>query len=279
MYRVVLGYFLLVAGLTAFFVFPQLRIAVAQASLKIFHRSACSSQRALKFLKRVTFLSMTAVRRAFDAFWHTLRERRALLTVALIVVATPPLLALFLHKGTLFEFAEHARTVDPRIAMLLEGERLSPPPTLAPTIFTTREVELARPEAVWASRDWELLEPAFRQRLLLVMKLMREQHGYDVVLLEGYRSPDRQARLAARGGHVTRAGAYQSYHQYGLAADCAFLRNGKLVITEQDPWAMTGYRLFGELAESVGLTWGGRWTLRDFGHVELSRPEVLVAKR
>jgi peptidoglycan L-alanyl-D-glutamate endopeptidase CwlK len=91
------------------------------------------------------------------------------------------------------------------------------------------------------------------------------RHG----LLEGYRSPARQDLLAAMGSAVTNARAFQSWHQYGLAADCAFLRDGKLVISEKDPWAMRGYQLYGEVAESLGLTWGGRWTMMDFGHTEL----------
>jgi peptidoglycan L-alanyl-D-glutamate endopeptidase CwlK len=100
---------------------------------------------------------------------------------------------------------------------------------------------------------------------------MKERYGYDMALLEGYRSPERQAILAAKGGSVTNAGAYQSYHQYGLAADSAFYRDGKVVISEKDPWAMRGYQLYGEVAEAAGLVWGGRWKLLDLGHVEFHK--------
>ena len=119
-----------------------------------------------------------------------------------------------------------------------------------------------------ASRNWTQLQPEFSQRLLVVFKIMKE-HGYDMALLEGYRSPERQNLLAGMGSNVTNARAFQSYHQFGLAADCAFWRDGKLIISEKDPWAMQGYKLYGEVAESVGLTWGGRWTMMDFGHTEL----------
>jgi len=122
------------------------------------------------------------------------------------------------------------------------------------------------------------MDPDFVQRLLLVFKIMREQHGYEMALLEGWRSPERQVLLAQMGAHVTQAGAWQSWHQYGLAADCAFLRNGKLVISERDPWAARGYALYGEVAESVGLTWGGRWKLLDLGHVEWRRREVRLGQ-
>jgi peptidoglycan L-alanyl-D-glutamate endopeptidase CwlK len=112
-----------------------------------------------------------------------------------------------------------------------------------------------------------------------VFRIMKERHGYDMALLEGYRSPERQELLASAGASVTNARAFQSYHQFGLAADCAFLRDGKLVISEKDPWAMRGYRLYGETAEAAGLTWGGRWTMMDFGHTELRLPGAMQRKR
>jgi peptidoglycan LD-endopeptidase CwlK len=159
--------------------------------------------------------------------------------------------------------------VNLQVAQLLDGEHLAPPQSLPPLAFTTAEVTLVRPMLAGASRDWALLNDGFSQRLLLVFRIMREQHGYDMALLEGYRSPERQDQLAAAGPHVTSARAYQSYHQFGQAADCAFVRDGKLVISERDPWAMRGYRLYGETAEAVGLRWGGRWAMMDLGHVEL----------
>jgi peptidoglycan LD-endopeptidase CwlK len=130
--------------------------------------------------------------------------------------------------------------------------------------------------AATASRQWELLNPDFRQRLLVLFQIMKERHGYEMVLIEGYRSPERQAQLAALGRHVTQAGANESYHQYGFASDCAFLRNGKLVISEQDPWAARGYELYGEVAQSLGMVWGGSWrSLKDYGHVELRQPGLM----
>lgn len=158
---------------------------------------------------------------------------------------------------------------DAQVAALLRGEQLVAPPALPPLVFTTAEVELVRPMLAEASRNWGMLHPEFQRRLLAAFQVMRERHGYEMALLEGYRSPERQDRLAALGQGVTNARAFQSYHQYGLAADCAFLRDGKLVISEKDPWAMRGYRLYGEVAESLGLTWGGRWKMMDFGHAEL----------
>lgn len=209
-----------------------------------------------------------------------LARRKGLVLAALGLVSVPPMAALALRRFHVFEFSEEVRDPNAQIASLLTGEQLVPPAPLPPEVFLTREVELVRPSLGGASRDWALLDADFRQRLLWVFKLMKEQHGYDMALLEGYRSPTRQAALAEAGpGVITNAGAYQSYHQYGLAADSAFFRDGRLVISEKDPWAMRGYQLYGALAESLGLTWGGRWKLMDFGHVELRRPGVLGRSR
>jgi hypothetical protein len=72
--------------------------------------------------------------------------------------------------------ARAARAVDEHVASLLQGEQLVPPPPLPPALFATPEVEQWVPLARQASRQWELLDPAFRQRLLLVFKLMRGRH-------------------------------------------------------------------------------------------------------
>lgn len=208
--------------------------------------------------------------------WLSRHLRGVLAALAVLVLL--PLVAMVWRHGYQIETFDHTdlRIPDERIAALLAGERLVPPEPLPPEVFTTREVELARPMVRFASRDWALLDQAFAQRLLMVFRIMREQHGYEMVLLEGYRSPQRQEQLAAMGGHVTKVGAFRSYHQFGLAADSAFLRDGKVVISERDPWAMRGYELYGSVAASLGLTWGGGWrTLKDLGHVELRRPGVL----
>lgn len=194
--------------------------------------------------------------------------------LAVPLVLVPPMLMLGLHRlpADAPSAADPPRARDEHIARLLQGERLSPPPPLPPEAFTTREVERVRPQLRGADREWGRLDPDFQVRLLRVFEAMRALHGYELVLLEGYRSPERQAQLAALGPHVTNAGMYQSYHQYGLAADVAFVRDGRVVISERDPWAMRGYAAYGELAEAHGLTWGGRWRMRDYGHVELRRP-------
>ena len=207
------------------------------------------------------------VLRAHAAF---VRRKWQFGALAAPLILVPVILALVLGKHSrLPAYAPVEAMPDVQIAALLKGEQLVPPVALPPLVFATQEVELVRPMLASASRNWGLLHPDFTQRLLLVFKIMKEKHGYDMAILEGYRSPARQDMLANMGGQVTNARAFQSWHQYGLAADCAFLRDGKLVISEKDAWAMRGYQLYGEVAESLGMTWGGRWKMMDFGHVEL----------
>ena len=198
------------------------------------------------------------------------QRRYPLILAASVLMTVPPLLALMLSgRDMLGGYDGGGYVTNDQVADLLKGEQLVAPAPLPPTTFTTAEVTLVRPMLDSANRNWQLLDPDFSRRMLMVFRIMKEQHGYDMAILEGYRSPERQNALAAAGPNVTNAKAFQSYHQFGLAADCAFLRDGKLVISEKDPWAMRGYRLYGEVAESVGLTWGGRWTMMDFGHTEL----------
>jgi len=200
------------------------------------------------------------------------RQRRMLLIGAgtALLAGSPPLLVFLLRPRQMVPaFDDSGHAPDPHIAGLLQGEQLVPPAPLPPLAFATAEVELLRPMLSQADRDWQRLDKDFARRLLVVFNMMRERHGYEMALLEGYRSPERQDSLAAAGSHVSNARAFQSFHQFGLAADCAFIREGKLVISERDPWAMRGYQLYGEAAEAVGMVWGGRWTMMDFGHTEL----------
>ena len=209
--------------------------------------------------------------------WQWLLRHRWLSLGGALLIVVPPLLAwLASDRIALRGYADRQYVINDQVSDLLKGEQLVPPPALPPLVFTTAEVTQLRPLLGGASRNWQLLDQDFAQRLLLVFKIMKDMHGYDMVLLEGYRSPARQNQLAAAGPNVTNAKAFQSYHQYGLAADCAFMHEGKLIISEKNAWAMRGYRLYGVTAESVGLQWGGRWTMMDFGHAELRQRGVLA---
>lgn len=271
----VLAYFLIVVLGVLLVVFPSYRTRVVATLLGALNLGAMPVFRAGLKCSSGFVVAGRALRGSVKGLGRFVSANPLLTGAALLLVVAPSLFALVLHSPAVFDFSDQQRIADRQIAVLLEGEQLVPPPPLPPEVFTTREVEMVRPDVIHASRNWNLLDPVFTQRLLVVFKLMKERHGYDMVLIEGYRSPERQAKLFEQGAHVTQVGANMSYHQYGLAADSAFYRDGKVVISERDPWAMRGYQLYGEIAEQVGLTWGGRWKMQDYGHVELRRSDVL----
>ncbi|GAB3435575.1 M15 family metallopeptidase [Massilia solisilvae] len=264
---IALLYFCVVCCVIGLFVFPTARELMHARLVSIAQRAG---QRQWAWRPQVRVDWRRGLRGAARAAFKYLRRHRVMFAIGGPVVAIPPLLALVLRSPAMLPDAGPTEPLpDAKVAALLKGEHLVPPVALPPLAFSTPEVELVRPMLADASRNWGLLHPEFSQRLLLAFRIMREQHGYEMALLEGYRSPSRQDMLAKMGSQVTNARAWQSWHQYGLAADCAFWRDGKLVISEKDPWAMRGYRLYGQVAESLGLTWGGRWTMTDLGHTEL----------
>lgn len=272
--------YLLLAAAVGFFVFlPWARQTALRASRRALALVAERPSRWAGQLRHNASLMRRSGMRCAQHVRTWARRNRVVLAVAALIVTAPTVLALILRPDVMLEGFDDAVPVsDPVIASLLHGEQLVPPPPLPPAVFVTREVEIVRPALGSASRNWDALDADFRQRLLAVFRIMRD-HGYEMALLEGYRSPQRQDYLASLGQSVTSAAAFQSYHQFGLAADCAFYLGGRLVIDEKDPWTMRGYKLYGEAAEEVGLTWGGRWKMMDFGHVELRRSGVLRRKR
>jgi len=110
---------------------------------------------------------------------------------------------------------------------------------------------------------YEGLDGSFVARLRCFEKSLAEE-GIEARLVCGLRSLEEQRGLYAIGRRgiageriVTRARPGRSYHNFGLAADYAV---GQLSSEEREK--------FGLLAERAGLTWGGRWRMRDYGHVE-----------
>jgi len=81
------------------------------------------------------------------------------------------------------------------------------------------------------------------------------------------------------GPHVTNALPFESSHQSRTAVDC-YIESPE---SEQALWrdrrldgaefgrATQLYAQFGRCAEALRLTWGGRWSIGDFGHVQLNR--------
>jgi hypothetical protein len=125
---------------------------------------------------------------------------------------------------------------------------------------------MAKPTDTNLSRRRDMkreLNPAFAAKLE-IFEAKLAAAGMSVPLVCGYRSAEEQARLynigrrgVAKERVVTYAKPGSSYHNFGLAADywVASLSPAKRL-------------QFGRIAESLGLTWGGRWRMADIGHVE-----------
>lgn len=112
------------------------------------------------------------------------------------------------------------------------------------------------------------LLPLVKRRADLVLKEM-ELLGYPMRITEGYRSVERQNALYAQGRTtpgviITKVKGGNSLHQYGVAADFVFRREGYDVSKEV-------WETFGKIAEKHGFSWGGRWTgFTDKPHIEMT---------
>ena len=84
------------------------------------------------------------------------------------------------------------------------------------------------------------------------MKLL----GHEVRIVEGYRSNERQAELYTQGrptgSIVTNAKAGESFHNYGVAVDFVFRREG--YNASQELW-----ETLGAIGKKHGFEWGGDW--------------------
>ena len=100
--------------------------------------------------------------------------------------------------------------------------------------------------------------------------------GFDLRVTDGLRTVAQQQALYAKGrtapgNLVTNADGVikRSNHQahedgFGHALDCTFFVNGVPSWDEKLPW-----KLYGEMAKSLGCKWGGDWVgLVDKPHIE-----------
>ena len=121
------------------------------------------------------------------------------------------------------------------------------------------------------------LRPELTAKLDMFEKKLA-QAGIKVIMTCGYRSSTEQNGLYAKGrtapgSIVTNAKGGYSWHNFGLAADYAFVVNGK--VTCAGPWSK-----FGSIARSCGLEWGGDFkSICDRPHVQLTTGRILAQMR
>lgn len=109
-----------------------------------------------------------------------------------------------------------------------------------------------------------------RRRLFLFklssLMLLLDAHGIPVTVYSFFRTADEQKKLYDEGKSRCDGYIKRSRHQDWLAADLGILNDARTDFL----WADPRYDKLGELAEKIGLVWGGRWaSLNDVFHVEL----------
>ncbi len=120
-------------------------------------------------------------------------------------------------------------------------------------------------DAVYPKGDEELADvhPILARKVLSIIELAA-QEGYILTVVQGLRTFAEQDRLFKKRPRVTKARGGQSYHNYGVAVDIAFIVNGKL------SWDEKLYKNVGRWAGRVGLEWGGNWHFVDMPHLQLN---------
>ena len=164
------------------------------------------------------------------------------------------------------------------------------------------------------SRDLNDLVPELKSKVESLL-LMTEDAGYTMRPFFSLRTPFDQAKLMRQsrsieeinyqlskfknagadflahclesvgpqnGNHVTNAPPGYSWHQWGEGLDCFWLVDGKAVwSTRKKINGNNGYRIYADLAVSLGLTAGGFWSsFKDWPHVQLrkeSGPKVVFS--
>ena len=128
-----------------------------------------------------------------------------------------------------------------------------------------------------SSRSKTDLDPEFAAKLVKLEAVLAKQ-GIKLLLTSGYRSYGEQDQLYAigrtkPGKRVTNARGGYSWHNFRLAADYAFVINGK--VTWDGPWD-----ILGRTARSLGLEWGGDWrSLPDRPHIQMTKGRTLAQMR
>ena len=119
------------------------------------------------------------------------------------------------------------------------------------------------------SRSLDDLLPVVRAKALAHQEACKEE-GIDLLIYCTYRDNEAQEALylqgrTTAGAIVTNARGGDSYHNYRCAYDCVPLVGGKPAWNDTKLYAKVG-----QLGESVGLQWSGRWSgkLKETAHFQ-----------
>ena len=129
------------------------------------------------------------------------------------------------------------------------------------------------------SRDINALNPNVASLCNQFIAKCKEQN-IDVIITSTYRDFESQDALYAQGrtksgAKVTNAKGGQSFHNFRLAFDFCPIVDGKAQWTD-----IKTFNKCGEIAESLGLEWAGRWLrFKELAHCQYTEGKTLEQLR
>lgn len=119
-------------------------------------------------------------------------------------------------------------------------------------------------------RKIEDLEPEMQLKAIEFKNRM-DSANLSFIFTSTRRTQEEQDALYAQGrtapGKIV-TWTRQSKHIDGLAFDIAMVKGGEI------SWNPSDYKETGEIGESIGLTWGGKWAKPDYPHFQLDEVNV-----
>ncbi len=115
------------------------------------------------------------------------------------------------------------------------------------------------------SRKLDDLNARFKPLAMMLIAKCAEA-GLPVAIIDTLRTPEEHAANLAKGVSWTQ----HSKHLDGLAIDICPFATFQLHGANKLQWdaADPAWQTIGEIGESMGLRWGGRWKQKDMGHFE-----------
>ena len=145
---------------------------------------------------------------------------------------------------------EESTSEVPRLAVSPSPLRASPTPEILTRVITPESHAAYPRTTVGFSNGFSMLHPVLRRAVTELQTRLFDEH-IPLFVFESFRTPQRQNSLFEQVPPVTRARAWSSYHQYGLAVDFVFYENGWHwgKNNQHDTW----YRKLHTYARELGL--------------------------
>ena len=132
------------------------------------------------------------------------------------------------------------------------------------------------------------LHPAIRSKAIELVN-RAEKQGIKLRIYDALRSYENQQKLFNyptdgidnnndgiidnASEKVTNAKPGESFHNFALAFDTVEIKDGKAL------WKNPKWERIGEIGESLGLEWGGRWKFKDLPHFQIMNFPLAHAQR